>query len=182
MFVMKPAAVMCYPRVITIITLFSLALITYSCNRNDQCTSHFHSRSYHSHRSHSSGGGACVWSKAKIHMADNTTLPINEVKQGYAVWSMSKAILVTNKICHDDGPFTLWDFGSKVPIVVTENHPVYINGSWYAGNPEDAFNNFGITCKRHGSPSAYKVDRVCSLELEGDKVSMYNANGLWVAD
>lgn len=172
-----------YSRAITIL-LLGLFLITYNDCHSNQCHHGTYRGTTSNSHAHSHGhGGACVWAEAKIQMADNTSLPIDQVEPGLLIISSSQKVLkVINKVCHDNGPFTLWEFDDKIPIVVTENHPVFINDTWYAGNPEDAYAHFGISCKRHGRPSTYQVKRVCSLELEGYQVSMYNANGLWVAD
>ena len=180
-------------RTILIFMFSSFIMTYYSCRySSDKCYNRYSSAAaaHHFSRSHHSGGG-CVNSLAPLLMANGSTIPIKYAKIGDSVFSFNPSSnhigisIIKNITCHSDSIYKLWSIkDSNFINLFTENHPIFINGSWVAINVQSALFDFGVHASILYNAKLYNtpIYEICSIELLDDITLAYNVAGLWFAD
>jgi hypothetical protein len=170
----------------------SFIITYYSCRySSDKCYNRYSSAAHHYSRSHHSGGGGCVNSLAPLLMANGSTIPIKYAKIGDSVFSFNPSSnhigisIIKNITCHSGSIYKLWSIkDSNFINLFTENHPIFINGSWVAINVQSALFDFGVHASILYNAKLYNtpIYEICSIELLDDITLAYNVAGLWFAD
>lgn len=124
------------------------------------------SAAHHASRSHH--GGACIRSDVDVvlmgsHHGERHTRRLNTVAPGDMILSEDDQFLPVDRVVCHFGHFSLWKMPS-LPCITTANHPVKINGTWHAGDVEQAWEQFHIRTSPLGEPSTVSVHSVCSVE------------------
>ncbi len=178
-------------RTFLVFMFISFIITYYSChNTSNKCYNRYSTAAHHYSRSHHSGGG-CVNSLAPLLMANGSTIPIKYAQIGDLVFSFNPLShyigisIIKNITCHSDSIYKLWSIkDSNFKNLFTENHPIFINGTWMAIDVQSALYDFDVHASILYNATLYNtpIYEICSIELLNNITLAYNVAGLWFAD
>jgi hypothetical protein len=149
-------------RTIAITTVAFLLFFTYyACDSENRTCGSFRTRGSASHHS-SSHGHACIRSDALV-LLESGLSDIKYIVPGDKVLIEDNTFVEVSDVSCHDGNFSMWKM-PDLPPITTSNHPVKLNGTWFAGDPVSALHDFDINVMTLGAPSPTIVKNVCSVE------------------